>query len=68
MHIASDDEFVPQDAQNQIIQNFSNMPLVETMQHDNVQHAFARIDGIHYNAHAANIANKKTTEFFNNYL
>lgn len=68
LHIASNDEFVPPTAQEEILQNFKDSSVVTCYQYNNAEHAFARIDGIHYIAESALLANQRTQEFFKQYL
>jgi carboxymethylenebutenolidase len=68
LHMAGDDEFVPSDAQQTIINYFSQASLVKCHHYNNVQHAFARVDGIHFDKNAAVSANQKTQDFFADYL
>jgi len=62
MHIASEDKFVPKDAQAKILAGVAGNPHVTAHVYQGVDHAFARVDGIHYDARAATIANGRTAE------
>jgi len=68
MHIAGNDEFVPPEAQEKIITAFADHPHGETHVYDGQDHAFARINGMHYNKIAAILANKRTNEFLSEHL
>jgi len=68
LHIAEKDQFVPPAAQAQIIDAVRGHPLVTIHTYPGVDHAFARIGGQHYNKKAADLANKRTQEFFQKHL
>jgi len=64
LHIAGQDEFVPADAQAEIhagLDNHSNVTLHDYPARD---HAFARVGGAHYDKADADLANKRTLDFF----
>jgi len=63
-HIASEDGFVPKEAQEKIKAGLSGNPLVTLHVYEGQDHAFARQGGAHYDAAAAKLANGRTTEFF----
>ncbi len=63
MHMASLDKFVPPDAQAKIKDGLMAHPLVELHTYEDCDHAFARIDGEHYDAAAAKLANDRTIGF-----
>lgn len=62
LHIAEKDEYVPPAAQDAIINALEDNEWVDAFIYPDVQHAFARVGGIHYDARAATIANGHTTE------
>lgn len=62
LHIAEKDEYVPPEAQHKILAATKGNPHVHAYSYRDVQHAFARVNGIHYNALAATIANGRTGE------
>jgi len=68
LHIAGKDEYVPEEAQSQIIEYFKESVLVKTYLYEGVDHAFARVNGVTFNDAAADAANKRTEEFFKIYL
>lgn len=68
MHIAGNDEFVPPEAQTKIISTFEGHPHGTTHHYANQDHAFARINGTHYDAEAAKLANDRTREFLKTHL
>ncbi|MCB1532230.1 MAG: dienelactone hydrolase family protein [Alphaproteobacteria bacterium] len=63
MHVAEEDEFVPKDAQEQIKLALMPKPNISIHFYPGVNHAFARGQGMHYNADAAREANERTREF-----
>ena len=68
LHIAGADEFVPPEAQNQIISAFADHPQITTHRYEGMDHAFARGNGMHYNASAATLANTRTADFLAKHL
>lgn len=63
MHIAAEDKFVSKEAQAQIIATFKDSQLVATHVYEGVDHAFARGNGMHYDAAAARLAQGRTEGF-----
>lgn len=63
MHIAGEDEFVPKDAQEKIIEAMKDNDYAETYRYAGMDHAFARGNGMHYNKQAADLANERTFKF-----
>ena len=68
LHIAEEDKFVPKDAQQKVKDALGNNPNVTIHSYPGVDHAFARIDGQHWDAKAAESANKRTADFFKKHL
>jgi carboxymethylenebutenolidase len=68
LHIAGNDEFVPPQAQDAIIAAFQDTNHVQTHRYEGMDHAFARGNGTHYNAQAADLANARTAAFFKDKL
>ncbi len=64
MHIASEDQFVPKDAQAVILQALKDHPQVEIHVYEGRDHAFARAGGEHYNEADAKLAGGRTLQFF----
>jgi len=62
LHIAENDEFVPLAAQEKLLDALEDNEWVDAFIYPGVQHAFARVNGVHYDARAAVIANGRTTE------
>lgn len=68
IHIAGDDDFVPKDAQEEIIETMKDNDYAETYRYAGMDHAFARGNGMHYNKEAADLANSRTAKFLKDNL
>jgi carboxymethylenebutenolidase len=68
LHIAAEDGFVPEPAQEQMIAGLKDNSSVTLHRYEGVDHAFARPGGKHFNAAAAELANTRTAEFFRRHL
>ena len=68
LHIAERDQFVPPEAQAKIKAGLKGAKGVEVYSYPGVDHAFARINGDHYDKNAAELANKHTLEFLKKHL
>jgi carboxymethylenebutenolidase len=68
MHIAALDKFVPKEAQDKILAGLKGHPRVEAHVYPDVDHAFARVGGEHYNKEAATLAHQRTAAFLKNNL
>jgi carboxymethylenebutenolidase len=68
MHIAAEDKFVSKDAQKAIKRALSPNKSVSIHVYPDVDHAFAREGGEHWNAAAAELANQRTAEFLQRHL
>ncbi len=64
MHVASEDQFVPKEAQEKIKAGLSGNPHVSLHVYEGNDHAFAREGGAHYDAGAATLANQRSADFF----
>ena len=64
LHIASEDQFVPKEAQEQILAGVADQPLVTAHVYQGNDHAFARFGGAHYDAAAAETANQRSLALF----
>lgn len=64
LHIAGRDKFCPPEAQAQIHAALDANPLVTIYDYPELDHAFARPSGEHYDAAAAELANLRSLEFF----
>jgi carboxymethylenebutenolidase len=68
MHIAEKDKFVPLEAQEKIKAGLKDVKTVQIHSYPGVDHAFARIGGDHFDRNAAELANKRTSEFLKKHL
>lgn len=68
LHIAGKDEYVPLPAQQQIIAGLKGNPLVAIHLYPEMDHAFARVGGAHYDQANADLANGRTATFFRQHL
>ncbi|NNG02817.1 MAG: dienelactone hydrolase family protein, partial [Inquilinus sp.] len=64
LHIAEKDQFCPPEAQNKIKSVLSGHATVTLHSYPNVDHAFARQGGAHFDQAAADLANERTAAFF----
>ena len=64
VHIAAQDEFVPKPAQAAIAGGLADHALVDVHIYDGQNHAFARHNGMHYDAAASQLAHGRTLEMF----
>jgi carboxymethylenebutenolidase len=60
LHIAAEDKFVPPPAQERIVAATQGNALVETYVYAGADHAFARVNGVHFHALSATIANGRS--------
>jgi carboxymethylenebutenolidase len=68
LHIAGQDKFCPPEAQAQIHAALDSNPLVTIHDYPDMDHAFARRGGEHYDPAAAELADLRTLEFFVSHL
>ncbi|WP_119167375.1 dienelactone hydrolase family protein [Algihabitans albus] len=68
LHIASEDQFVPREAQDQITAAVADLSAIIAHVYPGADHAFAREGGAHYDAAAAQTANQRTLAFFADHL
>jgi carboxymethylenebutenolidase len=64
MHFADNDKFIPESAIEKISEKMSKVSHATIYRYAKQDHAFARIGGHAYNKEAAELANKRTVEFF----
>lgn len=64
LHVATKDEFVPPEAQQQMHAGLDGNALVTLHDYQGNDHAFARVGGAHYDKAAADLANGRTIDFF----
>ena len=63
LHIAEEDKFVDKQAQAKIIEGLKDNSFATTHSYAGVDHAFSRINGEHFDAEAAALANQRTFDF-----
>ena len=68
LHIAEEDQFVPKEAQAEIIAKLDSLSGVELYKYPGQDHAFARMGGEHYSADATDLAWTRTLSLFNRAL
>jgi carboxymethylenebutenolidase len=68
MHLAAEDEFIPQEAQQRIVAALAGNPHVEIHSYPGCRHAFSRHDGLHFDADAAQLSRARTLGFFRRHL
>jgi carboxymethylenebutenolidase len=68
LHIAGKDEFTPPEAQKQIAEGLAANPLVAIHRYPEMNHAFARPGGKHYDQANAGLANSRTATFLRQHL
>jgi carboxymethylenebutenolidase len=68
MHLAEEDEFISKPAQAAIKAALASKPNATVYSYPGQRHAFSRHNGAHYNAEAAVLANRRTSEFLNQQL
>lgn len=68
LHIAAKDEYVPPEAQRKIQEGLAGNPLVTVHLYPEMNHAFAREGGAHYDKACAELANGRTATFFRQHL
>ena len=68
LHVAAKDQFCPPEAQAEINAGLGRNSHVTLHTYPGVDHAFARVGGGHYDKAAADLANRRTAEFFTKHL
>ena len=68
LHIAEKDSFCPPEAQKTIKAGLAGNRQVTIHVYPGMEHAFARVGGEHYDKAAAELANKRTADFFKTHL
>jgi carboxymethylenebutenolidase len=62
VHIAENDEFASPEIIEKVLDGAEDNAFIDAFIYPDVQHAFARVNGVHFDARAASIANGRTTE------
>jgi len=68
LHIADKDAYSPPEARKQVIDTLKGNPLVTIHVYPEMDHAFAREGGEHYDKACADLANTRTDTFFRQHL
>ncbi|MFO1350370.1 MAG: dienelactone hydrolase family protein [Gammaproteobacteria bacterium] len=68
LHIAEEDKFVSKDAQKTIKAGLAGNAKVTVYSYPGADHAFARHNGVHYHQASAELASRRTAEFFKAHL
>jgi carboxymethylenebutenolidase len=68
MHLGEEDEFISKAAQTEIKAALAGKKNATVYSYPGQRHAFSRHNGAHYNAPAAALANRRTSEFLNKHL
>ncbi|MDX2235861.1 MAG: dienelactone hydrolase family protein [Hyphomonadaceae bacterium] len=68
LHIAGKDQFVPKAAQDAIVAGLGDKPGVSLHVYPDQDHAFTRVGGAHFDAHAAELADARTVAFFRQHI
>ena len=68
LHIAGKDQFVPPEAQKKMHEVLGKNALVSLHDYPEMNHAFAREGGEHYDKACADLANSRTNTFFRQHL
>jgi carboxymethylenebutenolidase len=68
LHIAGKDQFVPKAAQETIVAGLEPKANVSIHIYPEQDHAFTRVGGAHYDAHAAELADSRTVAFFRQHI
>lgn len=68
MHIAEQDKFVSPEARAKILHGIARNPHIAAQVYPGVNHAFARPNGVHFDAAAAQLANQRTADFLAEHL
>jgi carboxymethylenebutenolidase len=68
MHLGEEDEFISKSAQAQIRAALATKSNATVYSYPGQWHAFTRLNGTHYNAEAAALANERTSKFLQKQL
>ncbi|HXZ00570.1 MAG TPA: dienelactone hydrolase family protein [Stellaceae bacterium] len=68
LHVAGKDQFCPPEAQAKVKDGLKGNSQVTINDYAQQDHAFARLGGQHYDKVAADLANRRTAEFFKKHL
>jgi carboxymethylenebutenolidase len=68
LHMGGKDQFVPPPAQAKVMDGLKDRPLVTLHFYPQMDHAFARVGGAHYDKACAELANIRSATFLRQYL
>ena len=68
VHIAENDEFSSSEVVEAVLDGAEESEWIDAFVYPDVQHAFARVNGVHFDARAATIANGRTAEILSEML
>ncbi len=68
LHIPTEDQFVPKESQQAMLDGLSGNPLATLHVYEGNDHAFARVGGEHYDPQAAESANRRSLDFLKRHL
>ena len=68
LHVAGKDQFVPVEAQKKMSDGLKGNPQITIHLYPEMDHAFARVGGAHYDKANAELANGRTATFFRQHL
>jgi carboxymethylenebutenolidase len=68
MHLGEEDEYISKETHQAIIAALAGNDLTQVFTYSGCSHAFARHRGIHFDKNAAQLANRRTAEFFQLHL
>ncbi|OYV24606.1 MAG: carboxymethylenebutenolidase [Rhodospirillales bacterium 20-58-10] len=68
VHIAENDEFSSPEVVEKVLDGAEENEWIDAFLYPDVQHAFARVNGVHFDARAATIANGRTAEILSEML
>ncbi len=64
LHMAEKDQFAPPEVREQVVAALKGNPHTTIHVYPGMDHAFARVGGAHYDKAAADLANRRTADFF----
>lgn len=68
MHLGEKDEYISPAARDAVIRAAEGLEHVQVWTYPGQNHAFARVNGVHFDAAAAKLANERTMAFFERHL
>jgi carboxymethylenebutenolidase len=68
MHLGEEDEYISKQVQREIIAALAGNEFAHVFTYPGCIHAFARHRGVHFDKDAAQLANRRTADFFRHHL